>query len=124
MGHQGLSAPEEGRAGPATTPLIIEPSADTATAAKKVAVAGFSHAGQSCISTQRLLVHGDVRDAFLDTLVPAVEGLVVGDPMDEATDVSSLISPAERDGWKEWVDEAVGSGAEILAGGKVRKTGC
>jgi acyl-CoA reductase-like NAD-dependent aldehyde dehydrogenase len=42
-------------------PLILEPSADVATAAKKVSVAGFSHAGQSCISTQRIYVHESSR---------------------------------------------------------------
>jgi acyl-CoA reductase-like NAD-dependent aldehyde dehydrogenase len=104
-------------------PLIIEPTADVATAAKKVSVAGFSHAGQSCISTQRLLVHEDVRDGFLDALVPLVEGLVVGDPMDERTDVSALISTKDRDRVKDWIDEAVSGGAEVLAGGKVREDG-
>jgi acyl-CoA reductase-like NAD-dependent aldehyde dehydrogenase len=104
-------------------PLIIEPSGDVATAARKVSVAGFSHAGQSCISTQRLIVHEQVLDAFLDVLVPLVEGLVVGDPLDEATDVSALISTSERDRVASWVDEAVAQGAEILAGGKVREDG-
>jgi acyl-CoA reductase-like NAD-dependent aldehyde dehydrogenase len=104
-------------------PLIIEPSADVETAAKKVSVAGFSHAGQSCISTQRIYVHEEVAGRFLDALVPLVEGLVVGDPMDEQTDVSALISSSERDRVVSWVDEAVSSGAEVLAGGKVREDG-
>jgi acyl-CoA reductase-like NAD-dependent aldehyde dehydrogenase len=104
-------------------PLIIEPSADLEAVATKVAVAGFSHAGQSCISTQRLLVHRDVKDALLDALVPLVDGLVVGPPMDEQTDVSALISSKERDRVTSWVDEAVASGAEVLAGGKVREDG-
>jgi len=104
-------------------PLIIEPSADVETAAKKVSVGGFSHAGQSCISTQRIYVHESVRERFLDALVPLVEGLVVGDPLDEKTDVSSLITKGERDRVQSWVDEAVAAGAEILAGGKVREDG-
>jgi acyl-CoA reductase-like NAD-dependent aldehyde dehydrogenase len=104
-------------------PLIIEPSADIETAAKKVSVAGFSHAGQSCISTQRIYVHESVRERFLDALVPLVEGLVVGDPLDERTDVSALISTGDRDRVQLWVDEAVTGGAEILAGGKVREDG-
>jgi acyl-CoA reductase-like NAD-dependent aldehyde dehydrogenase len=104
-------------------PLILEPSADIETAAKKVSVAGFSHAGQSCISTQRILVHEDVHDAFLDAFVPLVEGLVVGDPTEEKTDVSALISTKERDRVTAWVDEAVAAGAEVLAGGKVREDG-
>ncbi len=104
-------------------PLIIEPSADIETVAKKVSVAGFSHAGQSCISTQRIYVHESVREQFLDALVPLVEGLVVGDPLEERTDVSALISTSERDRVQLWVDEAVAGGAEILAGGKVREDG-
>jgi acyl-CoA reductase-like NAD-dependent aldehyde dehydrogenase len=104
-------------------PLIIEPSADVATAAKKVSVAGFSHAGQSCISTQRIYVHASVQEQFLDALVPLVEGLVVGDPLDERTDVSALISTGDRDRVQSWVDDAVAAGAEILAGGKVREDG-
>jgi acyl-CoA reductase-like NAD-dependent aldehyde dehydrogenase len=104
-------------------PLILEPTGDVESAAKKVSVAGFSHAGQSCISTQRLLVHEDVKAAFLDALVPLVEGLVVGDPMDADTDVSALISKQERDRVVAWVDEAVDAGAEVLAGGKVREDG-
>jgi acyl-CoA reductase-like NAD-dependent aldehyde dehydrogenase len=104
-------------------PVILEPDGDWRTAATKIKVAGFSHAGQSCISTQRLLVHESVRNAFLDALVPLVEGLVVGDPMGEQTDVSALISTKERDRVKDWIDEAVSGGAEILAGGKVREDG-
>ena len=104
-------------------PLIVEPSADVAAAAQKVSVAGFSHAGQSCISTQRIFVHESVRDAFVDALVPLVEGLVIGDPLDEATDVSALISTGERDRVAEWVEEAVTAGAEVLTGGKVREDG-
>jgi acyl-CoA reductase-like NAD-dependent aldehyde dehydrogenase len=104
-------------------PLIIEPSADVETAAKKVSVAGFSHAGQSCISTQRIYVHESVRERFLDALVPLVEALVVGDPLDERTDVSALISTGERDRVQSWVDDAVAAGAQILAGGKVREDG-
>ena len=100
-------------------PLIIEPDGDWATAAKKVSVAGFSHAGQSCISTQRIYVHADVADDFLGELVPLVEKLVVGPPMDENTDVSSLISEGDRDRVAEWIDEAAGEGAQVLTGGKV-----
>src|SRR5690348_13839283 len=104
-------------------PLILEPSADLATAAKKVSVAGFSHAGQSCISTQRMYVHESVVDEFLDAFVPLVEGLVVGDPLSESTDVSSLIAGKERDRVTSWIDEAVDAGAEVLAGGKVSEDG-
>ena len=100
-------------------PLIIEPSGDWATAAAKVAVAGFSHAGQSCISTQRIYVHRDVVQPFTDALVPKVDALTVGDPLDEATDVSSLISAKETDRVQGWIADAVAGGATVLAGGNV-----
>ncbi len=101
-------------------PVIIEPDADVVTAATKIAVAGFSHAGQSCISTQRVYVHEDLGDAFLAELVPRVESLVVGDPLDPETDVSALISQAERDRVAGWIEEATAAGAKVATGGTVR----
>jgi acyl-CoA reductase-like NAD-dependent aldehyde dehydrogenase len=98
-------------------PVIIEPSADWEAAAAKIAVAGFSHAGQSCISTQRIYAHREVADRFTQALVPKVEALVVGDPLDEGTDVSSLISKGETERVKGWIDEAVAGGAKVLVGG-------
>jgi acyl-CoA reductase-like NAD-dependent aldehyde dehydrogenase len=100
-------------------PVILEPSADVETAAAKIAVGGYSHAGQSCISTQRVYVHESIADSFLDALVPKVEALQLGDPLDEATDVSALISTEDRDRVKGWIDEATGSGAKLLTGGDV-----
>jgi acyl-CoA reductase-like NAD-dependent aldehyde dehydrogenase len=100
-------------------PVIIEPGADVDAAAAKIAVAGFSHAGQSCISTQRVYVHETIATSFLDSLVPRVEALVVGDPLDEATDVSALITSGGRDRVTGWIDEAVTAGATVATGGTV-----
>src|SRR5450432_2927576 len=104
-------------------PVVIEPSSDYETAAKKIAVAGYSHAGQSCISTQRVYVHASIADRFIDMLAPLVEALRVGDPLDEATDVSALISSGERDRVASWVEEAVTQGAQLACGGKVGEDG-
>jgi acyl-CoA reductase-like NAD-dependent aldehyde dehydrogenase len=101
-------------------PVIIEPDGDWQTAAKKIQVAGFSHAGQSCISTQRILVHSSVAGPFADALTGLVNQLVLGDPMDEATDVSSLISEDDRDRVLSWVEEAEADGAKVLTGGEIR----
>ncbi|MGI8329902.1 aldehyde dehydrogenase family protein [Actinomadura scrupuli] len=101
------------------SPLIVDAPGDWRTAAAKAGVAGFSHAGQSCISTQRIYVHEDVADEFIESLVTKVERLVVGDPMDARTDVSSLISAQDTDRVKEWIDEAVAAGAKLLCGGEV-----
>ena len=102
-------------------PVIIEPSGDWSTAAAKIAVAGFSHAGQSCISTQRVYVHRSIVDDFTAALVERVSKLVVGDPLDEATDVSALISAKETDRVRGWVADAVEAGAEVAFGGTLHE---
>lgn len=98
-------------------PLIVDASADWEQAVAKVSVAGFSHAGQSCISTQRIYVHSSLVDRFTAALVEKVEALVVGDPLDADTDVSALISEKETARVKAWVDEAVDQGASVATGG-------
>ncbi|MEN9505600.1 MAG: hypothetical protein RI958_1526 [Actinomycetota bacterium] len=99
-------------------PCIIAADGDWASAAAKIKVAGFSHAGQSCISTQRVLVHRSIEQEFTEALVAHVEALVVGDPMDESTDVSAMISTAERDRVEGWIAEAVAAGASVVTGGR------
>jgi acyl-CoA reductase-like NAD-dependent aldehyde dehydrogenase len=101
------------------SPVVIEPDSDWRGAAEKIAAAGFSYAGQSCISTQRVYVHSSIADDFLGVLVPAVDALVVGDPMDDATDVSALISTDDRDRVLSWIEEAEAAGAKVLCGGRV-----
>jgi len=98
-------------------PVILEPDGDWHAAAAKIKFAGFSHAGQSCISTQRILVHESIADEFTDALVEHVNALVVGDPMDERTDVSALISGTETDRVATWIEEARAAGATVVAGG-------
>jgi acyl-CoA reductase-like NAD-dependent aldehyde dehydrogenase len=104
-------------------PVVIAADGDWRKAADKIRVAGFSHAGQSCISTQRILVHRDVADEFTDYLASQVSSLVVGAPLDESTDVSALISHGERDRVKGWVDEAVAQGGRIVTGGRLDAQG-
>jgi acyl-CoA reductase-like NAD-dependent aldehyde dehydrogenase len=98
-------------------PLIVHSDGDWEAAADKAKLHAFSHAGQSCISIQRILVHEDVADAFSDRFVANAEALRVGDPLDPETDVGPLISPKDRDRVKDWVDEALAEGAELLTGG-------
>jgi acyl-CoA reductase-like NAD-dependent aldehyde dehydrogenase len=104
-------------------PVIIESDGDWRTAAAKIKVAGFSHAGQSCISTQRILVHESIASDFVDELVRHVSTLVIGDPLDENTDVSTLISLAERDRVRSWIDEARAEGGRVVLGGDVSDDG-
>jgi len=100
-------------------PLIVHADGDWEAAADKAKLHAFSHAGQSCISIQRVLVHEDVADAFAERFVANARALRVGDPLDPETDVGPLISPGDRDRVKEWVDEAVAAGAELLTGGEL-----
>jgi acyl-CoA reductase-like NAD-dependent aldehyde dehydrogenase len=103
-----------------SSPVVIAPDGDWERAARTIQVAGFSHAGQSCVSTQRVYVHADVADDFCTLLADLAGQLVVGDPLDEATDVSALISTDERQRVRSWIDEAVAGGAKVLTGGDVR----
>jgi acyl-CoA reductase-like NAD-dependent aldehyde dehydrogenase len=100
-------------------PLIVHADGDWETAADKAKLHAFSHAGQSCISIQRILVHEDVADAFTERLVANAGALRVGDPLDPETDVGPLISPGDRDRVKQWVEEAVAGGGELLSGGEL-----
>jgi acyl-CoA reductase-like NAD-dependent aldehyde dehydrogenase len=100
-------------------PLIVHADGDWQTAADKAQIHAFSHAGQSCISIQRMLIHEEIADAFTERLVAKVEKLTVGDPLDPGTDVGPLITGDDRDRVKQWIDEAVGSGAELLTGGEL-----
>jgi acyl-CoA reductase-like NAD-dependent aldehyde dehydrogenase len=100
-------------------PLIVNEDGDWETAADKAQIHAFSHAGQSCISIQRILVHEAVADQFIARLVSNVEKLKVGNPAEDDTDVGPLISRGDRDRVKEWIDEAVAGGAKVLTGGEL-----
>jgi acyl-CoA reductase-like NAD-dependent aldehyde dehydrogenase len=99
------------------TPVIIEADADIEDAATRMAVHGFSFAGQSCISVQRIYVRHDAYDDFLGRFLPKVAALKVGDPADEETDVGPVIDEDARERILAWIDEARAEGAEVLAGG-------
>ncbi len=100
-----------------STPAIVAADADVAAAAAQLAASAFAFAGQACISVQRIYVERPVIDAFLAELVPRVEALVVGDPAHDDTDVGPVIDEASRLRIVEWIAEAQGAGAHVLAGG-------
>jgi acyl-CoA reductase-like NAD-dependent aldehyde dehydrogenase len=102
-----------------SAPLIVNEDGDWETAADKAKLHAYSHAGQSCISVQRILLHESIADQFTERFVKNVESLVTGDPMDENTDVGPVISHDDRDRVKEWIDEAAAQGGEILTGGEL-----
>ena len=99
------------------TPVVVAADADLDDATTRLAANAFSFAGQSCISVQRIYVERPAYDAFLERFLPKVEALHVGDPSDEDTDVGPLISTGDRDRVLDWIEEAGGKGAQVLAGG-------
>ena len=98
--------------------VIIEPDADLKWAAARCAIGGFTYAGQSCISTQRIYVHDSVLTPFLDAFLTHVRQLKVGDVLDDHTDVGPLISADAAERVERWIGEARAAGAEIALGGK------
>jgi acyl-CoA reductase-like NAD-dependent aldehyde dehydrogenase len=101
------------------TPLIVEADADIEAAASATAQHGFSFAGQSCISIQRVYIQRAAYDDYVQRLVPKVEALVLGDPGEEDTDVGPVIDEGARDRILEWIEEARSAGSEILTGGEL-----
>ncbi|HEX7127488.1 MAG TPA: aldehyde dehydrogenase family protein [Thermodesulfobacteriota bacterium] len=103
-----------------TGPTIVHADADVRTAAVTCARNAFRLAGQSCISVQRVYVHESVVARFTDELLAFVPTLVVGDPLDPATDIGTLIDEAAAARVESWVREAVAGGARVLCGGTRR----
>ena len=104
-------------------PVIVEPDADIDDALPLLAKGGFYHAGQVCVSVQRIFVHEDIVESFSSKLVAIAKNLVVGDPTDEKTEVGPLIEEGEVDRIHNWVEEAKKAGGKILTGGnKIGKT--
>ena len=99
-------------------PVIVEPDADVDDALPLLAKGGFYHAGQVCVSVQRIFVHEDIVESFSKKLVAIAKNLVVGDPTDAKTEVGPLIEEGEVDRIHNWVEEAEAAGGKILTGGK------
>jgi succinate-semialdehyde dehydrogenase/glutarate-semialdehyde dehydrogenase len=98
-------------------PFIVMPSADIAKAVDVAVTARVQNNGQSCIAGKRFIVHADAYDEFAALFAAKLSALVVGDPMDAATQVGPLATESGRDELAELVDDAVKHGATVLAGG-------
>jgi acyl-CoA reductase-like NAD-dependent aldehyde dehydrogenase len=105
------------------SPLVVEPDADLDAVAAKVRVAGFSHAGQSCIAVQRVIVHRSVHTELVERLAGTAEEIVLGDPMADDTEMGPLIRPAENDRVLDWVRRAEAGGARVVTGAEVTGDG-
>jgi acyl-CoA reductase-like NAD-dependent aldehyde dehydrogenase len=100
--------------------VIVHRDADLAYAADRCVVGGFSYAGQTCISVQRILVEHSAFGKFTDLLIEGVKKLKTGDPLDDSTDLGPLIRESDAVRASDWIQEAVRGGARVLCGGQRR----
>lgn len=105
-------------------PVIVDESADVKMAVDSLLKGGFYHAGQVCVSVQRVYAHSSLCEELASLLASKVNELKVGDQFDAATEVGPLITNGEVERVAEWVDEAVAKGATVLAGGKRLSDSC
>jgi succinate-semialdehyde dehydrogenase/glutarate-semialdehyde dehydrogenase len=99
-------------------PFFVMPSTNLEKAAEVAVKARTLNNGQSCINGKRFFVHADIYEAFLELFVAKMGALVVGDPMDDATDIGPLATESGRKDVEDYVDDAVSKGAKALVGGK------
>ncbi|MCV7229815.1 NADP-dependent succinic semialdehyde dehydrogenase [Mycolicibacterium komossense] len=99
-------------------PFIVMPSTNLERATDVAVLARTLNNGQSCINGKRFFVHADIYDAFVASFAAKMGALVVGDPMDESTDVGPLATESGRGDVAAYVDDALGKGAKALVGGK------
>lgn len=98
--------------------LIVDKGVSTEKIISRCITGAFAYQGQVCISLQRIYVHEDLYDEFVEKFVEGTKKLNLGDPLDEKTDVSALISEGDVDRAKQWIQEAVSNGATLAAGGE------
>lgn len=98
--------------------VIVNEDANVSEVAARCVTGAFAFAGQVCISVQRIYVHEDIFDEFVSQAVEQTRKLKVGNPLDEQTDVSSLISGDDVDRAIAWIEEAEEAGATRACGGK------
>lgn len=103
-------------------PVIVDRSADIDFAVEPIVKGGYYHAGQVCVSVQRIFVHSSVKEHFLDKFSARVGALKVGDPQISSTEVGPLIHPRETVRVASWIAEAEASGAVVLGGGRISET--
>ena len=98
--------------------VVVDRTADLDWAVKRILVGAFTYAGQVCISVQRMYVHEDVWQPFMERFVAGSATLKVGDPLDADTDLGPMVDANAALRTQRWVDEAVELGGKLVLGGK------
>jgi len=107
-----------------SAPVIFEADADIENALPLLAKGGLYHAGQVCVSVQRVFAHRKVARKVANGLARIARKLKVGDPLDDKTEVGPLIQPRENDRVHDWVKEAKRKGGKVLCGGRKLSRTC
>lgn len=101
--------------------LIVDEDTNLEKVMARIVSGAFSNQGQVCISIQRIFVHESIADEFTRLFIEEAKKLKVGDPLDEETDVSAMISANDVKRAREWIGEAVGNGAQLAFGGETNE---
>ena len=105
-------------------PVIVDESADLKKIAPPLLKGGYYHAGQVCVSVQRVFLHDSLFDQVVEQMTAGVAALRVGDPLSPETEVGPLITAQEVTRVDDWIQEAARLGAGLPTGGKVLGNGC
>jgi len=100
-------------------PNVVFPDTNVDEAAMWAVIAAFSNNGQICVSGSRLIVHESIHDAVVEKIVARLKGMRMGDPLDDATQIGTVISPKQRATVLEYVQAGVAEGATLVYGGGV-----
>jgi len=99
--------------------VVVHEDADLNFALARIVLGGYAHAGQICISIQRVFVHEPIYDGFIMMLAEGSKSIKSGDPSDPQVFCGPMIKPSEIDRVQAWIKEAVDLGGKILLEGKV-----
>jgi len=105
-------------------PVIVTEDADIDDALPLLAKGGFYHAGQVCVSVQRVFVHKSIAMELVKKLASVANKMVIGNPTLTETEVGPLIRSSEIKRIEQWVNEAIEEGAELICGGEIKSESC
>ncbi|HEY6292849.1 MAG TPA: aldehyde dehydrogenase family protein, partial [Terriglobia bacterium] len=97
--------------------VIVEPDADLDSLLPRSVTGSFAHSGQVCISVQNIYLQESIADRFTERFVAAAEALKIGHPLEDSTELSSLINADEARRVESWIERAKRDGARVLTGG-------
>lgn len=100
-------------------PVIVTPNANIDKAVDYIVTARIKNAGQVCTCPERIFVHEDIHDTFVDKVTEKMKSITVGDPLDDKTDFGAIINKTQLNSIDDKVQAAVQNGAELLLGGHI-----